>query len=62
MRSGGLDAGVQNYRAYHYNWIGFPNKETAIVALDDGKETKIFVSWNGDTETIGWQFMEHGAD
>ena len=60
MDSGFLGVGVQNYRAYRYNWTGLPNEEPAIVALEDDKGTSIYVSWNGDTETKRWRFFEHG--
>ena len=57
MDSGALDLGVENYRAFRYNWTGIPTEEPAIVALEgeDGATT-IYVSWNGDTETKAWRF------
>ncbi|KAK9775048.1 putative ASST-domain-containing protein [Seiridium cardinale] len=56
MDSGYLGLGVQNYRAFRYNWTGIPNEEPAIVALQDSYSTAIYVSWNGDTETAAWRF------
>lgn len=64
--SGALGAGVQNYRAFRFNWTGLPREEPAIVALaapDDGAAaaaatTTVYVSWNGDTETAAWRFFE----
>ncbi|KAI0128574.1 ASST-domain-containing protein [Xylariales sp. AK1849] len=56
MDSGYLGLGVQNYRAFRYNWTGLPNEEPAIIALEAGDETTIYVSWNGDTETKLWRF------
>ncbi len=61
MDSGLLGVGVENYRAYRYNWTGFPNEEPAIVALEDDKGTSIYVSWNGDTETKHWRFFERAS-
>jgi hypothetical protein len=58
MDSGFLDIAVENYRAYRYNWTGFPNEEPAIAALEDDDGTSIYVSWNGDTETRRWEFFE----
>lgn len=60
MDSGYLGLGVENYRAFKYNWTGLPNEEPAIVALasEDGSGTTVYVSWNGDTETAVWRFFE----
>lgn len=56
MDSDFLANGVENYRAFRYNWTGLPNEEPAIVALDSAEGTRIYVSWNGDTETKAWRF------
>ncbi|KAI2610342.1 ASST-domain-containing protein [Hypoxylon fragiforme] len=56
MDSGDLGLGVENYRAFRYNWTGLPNEEPAIVALQDDEEITAYVSWNGDTETKTWKF------
>jgi len=29
----------------------------AVVALRDGGETRLYVSWNEDTETAAWEFF-----
>ena len=57
LDSGFLDDGVENYRAFRFNWTGLPSEDPAIIALsnDDGT-TDIYVSWNGDTETLKWRF------
>lgn len=54
--SGYLDLGAENYRAFKYNWTGIPNEVPAIVALEGDEGTTIYVSWNGDTETVAWRF------
>ncbi|KAF5010648.1 hypothetical protein FDECE_3188 [Fusarium decemcellulare] len=54
--SGFLGVGAENYRAFRYNWTGLPNEKPAIVALQNKKDTKVYVSWNGDTETASWRF------
>ncbi|OTA61618.1 hypothetical protein K449DRAFT_351635 [Hypoxylon sp. EC38] len=54
--SGYLGLGVENYRAFRYNWTGLPNEEPAIVALKGEKGVTAYVSWNGDTETKAWRF------
>ena len=56
MDSGDLATGVQNYRAFKYDWTGLPNEEPAIAAYTDGGEVMVYVSWNGDTETKIWRF------
>lgn len=56
MDSGLLGEGVQNYRAFRYNWTGLPTEEPAIVAEKTSSGIEIFVSWNGDTETAVWRF------
>ncbi|KAK3359570.1 ASST-domain-containing protein [Lasiosphaeria hispida] len=60
MDSGYLGQGVENYRAFKYNWTGLPNEEPAIVALasEGGRGTTVYASWNGDTETAVWRFFE----
>jgi len=58
MDSGALGVGVQNYRAFRFNWTGLPNEEPAIVALAGGEGTTVYVSWNGDTETRAWRFYQ----
>jgi hypothetical protein len=63
--SGYLGLGVENYRAFRYNWTGIPNEEPAIVALKGDEGASIYVSWNGDTQTKVWRFYaqtdEHGS-
>jgi hypothetical protein len=56
MDSGLLGEGVQNYRAFRYNWTGLPTEEPAIVAEKTSSGTAVHVSWNGDTETAVWRF------
>ncbi|KKY28928.1 putative secreted protein [Diplodia seriata] len=59
--SGALGAGVQNYRGFRYNWTGLPSEDPALVVLEEdgeGDGTKVYVSWNGDTETETWRFFE----
>lgn len=62
LESGDLwrNGNVQNYRGFKFNWTGVPNEEPAVVALEHGESTMVYVSWNGDTETRVWRF--HGVD
>lgn len=62
MDSGFLDLGVENYRAYRYNWTGLPNEDPAIAAFVDDETVSIYVSWNGDTETHTWRFFGYDDD
>lgn len=56
MDSGDLGEGVENYRAFKYQWTGLPTEEPAIVAEKSSSGTSVYVSWNGDTETAVWRF------
>jgi hypothetical protein len=56
LDSGALGEGVENYRGFRYNWTGLPYERPAIVALNNGKTVTVYVSWNGDTETVRWKF------
>ncbi|KZF24813.1 hypothetical protein L228DRAFT_267119 [Xylona heveae TC161] len=56
LDSGFLGQGVENYRAFRYNWTGLPSEDPAIVALHNEHGTSIYVSWNGDTQTAFWRF------
>lgn len=58
MDSGFLGAGVENYRAFRYNWTGIPNEDPAVVALENSEGTTVYVTWNGDTETHLWRFYD----
>lgn len=55
-----LSEGVENYRGFRYNQTSIPNEAPALVALKDEEKdtTKIYVPWNGDTETKIWRFYK----
>ncbi|OJZ80576.1 hypothetical protein ASPFODRAFT_85886 [Aspergillus luchuensis CBS 106.47] len=54
---------VQNYRAFRANWTGISSEEPAVVAFQrhgtdwDSGGTDIYLSWNGDTETVKWRLQ-----
>jgi len=50
-------AGVQNYRGFRFEWAGRSPEVPAIVALGGGERVSVYVSWNGDTETVAWRFF-----
>ena len=61
MDSGALGVGVENYRAFRFEWTGLPREEPAVVVLEgEGGEVRVYVSWNGDTETAVWRFFGVG--
>lgn len=56
--SGEFGYRAENYRAFKFDWHGYPNEEIALLSEVDGDNTSIYVSWNGDTETKTWKFFE----
>lgn len=58
LDSGPLQDGLQNYRAFKFNWTGWSEETPALVAAYDSAEnqTVAYVSWNGDTRTKIWNF------
>ena len=62
MHSGNLGVGVQNHRAFRYNWTGLPNEAPGTVILADEHGTSVYVSGNGDTETKFWRILKHAQN
>lgn len=60
--SGALGEHVENYRAFKYNWTGIPNESIAVASLFSNDATKVYVSWNGDTQTKSWKVFGVGLD
>lgn len=56
---GFLQDKIQNYRAFRYNWTGFSPEMIAVFAeaIDSPPATNVYVSWNGDTETVIWRYV-----
>lgn len=52
------DKKVQNYRAFKFDWHGFPAEAIAVLSEVSEEDTRVFVSWNGDTETRKWRVYE----
>ncbi|KAF2106699.1 ASST-domain-containing protein [Lophiotrema nucula] len=62
LDSGDLGKGVQSYRGFRAEWTGRPREVPAIIAVEsEDDEVKVFVSWNGDTETNVWRFFGVGG-
>lgn len=50
---------AESYRGFLANWTGTPTEVPAIAAYADASQTvRLYVSWNGDTETKGWRFYQ----
>jgi len=57
LDSGVLGDKVQNYRAFRFNWTGISPETPAVYAEKAGSETRVYASWNGDTEAARWKFI-----
>lgn len=59
LDGGFLQDKVQNYRTFRCNWTGFSPETIAVFAeaIDFPPATDVYVSWNGDTETVIWRFV-----
>ncbi|KGO75072.1 hypothetical protein PITC_047550 [Penicillium italicum] len=53
-----IQTGSVSYRGFLSNWTGTPKETPALVALKMASNlVKLYVSWNGDTETSAWRFF-----
>jgi hypothetical protein len=52
-----LPHGGQSYRALRFPWVGRPASPPALAA----RHGRLFASWNGSTETAGWQVHAGGS-
>lgn len=43
------------YRAYHSEWVGTPCHSPRLAVRSRKKQTMLYASWNGSTETKAWQ-------
>ncbi|VEU23184.1 DEKNAAC104307 [Brettanomyces naardenensis] len=61
--SGRLGDKVENYRAFKFDWHGYPTEAIALFSeVTEKGETIVYVSWNGDTETKKWRFYSLNSD
>lgn len=60
LDSGVLADGVQNYRAFRYNWTGTSAETPALAVHKSAKGVAAYVSWNGDTRVAHWRFAWKG--
>ena len=52
-----IDAPVQNYRAYRFEWTGRPARPPDLAVATVGGRPTAYVSWNGATEVSDWQLL-----
>ena len=45
----------ESYRAYRLPWKGNPTAKPAAAARPSGRNTRVYMSWNGATEAIAWR-------
>jgi hypothetical protein len=45
----------ESYRAYRFAWKGRPASKPAAAARPSGRNTRVYVSWNGATEVRSWR-------
>lgn len=43
------------YRDFKHAWVGCPNSRPDVFVGTDGEIVKVYVSWNGATEVVGWE-------
>ena len=59
---------LRSYRAFKHPWVGKPERPpdiySEIVSAENSTLTVIYVSWNGDTQTVTWNFsqMDEGGN
>jgi hypothetical protein len=46
-----------SYRAFKHKWVGLPLDPPSLAVEKSGKNTLVYVSWNGSTETAAWQVL-----
>ncbi|KAJ5162556.1 uncharacterized protein N7500_004386 [Penicillium coprophilum] len=52
-----IQTGSVSYRGFLANWTATPKEIPALVALKTASDlVELYVSWNGDTETLAWRF------
>lgn len=50
-------ADLGTYRAFRFQWQGYPTWPSALVARLDGNTVHLHFSWNGSTETTGFKIL-----
>jgi hypothetical protein len=56
-----LPGHIDSYRAFRYPWTAVGQGQPTIAAARSGTGTKVWVSWNGDTEVTQWLVLGGGA-
>ncbi len=53
---------INSYRAYLLHWVGTPSTRPAVVTkVLPGGGIKVYVSWNGSTQTRRWEVLGGGS-
>jgi hypothetical protein len=55
---GRLPEGNRSYRAFRYEWSGYPtNRPACVVERTSESEVRVYASWNGATEVGSWEVL-----
>jgi Arylsulfotransferase (ASST) len=49
--------GNSNYRAYRFQWSGWPTSPPSVAASSKGKLVMVSASWNGATHVRSWRIL-----
>ena len=52
-----LPTKAESYRAYRFQWSGYPTGAPAIAAAAEASATNVYASWNGATTITSWQVL-----
>jgi Arylsulfotransferase (ASST) len=52
-----LPESTMSYRAYRLPWRGRPVVPPAVALARAGRRVRVFVSWNGSTDTVRWRVL-----
>ena len=50
-----LPRGGMNYRAFRLPWLGRPHEPPRLVLRRVSGRRRLYVSWNGATDVVGWR-------
>jgi hypothetical protein len=47
-----------NYRAFRFEWSGYPSdRPVAVAERASEEEVRVYASWNGATEVAAWEVL-----
>jgi hypothetical protein len=53
---------IMSYRVFKYEWHGQPTTAPDLYTVQEGSSANVYVSWNGDTETVKWVLQRADED